>query len=94
MKISNISGTSFLRKNLNVNQLNNTTYSKHLTSPISDQVSFRNASNDDFYLSRSSGVVLKQDIKSGCQLFKKSNEDKTFLFLLTALTFLKKESSA
>ena len=38
--------------------------------------------------------VLKQDIKSGCQLFKKSNEDKTFLFLLTALTFLKKEKTS
>ena len=36
-------------------------------------------------------ICLKTRYKKWLSVVKKSNEDKTFLFLLTALTFLKKE---
>ena len=74
MKISNISGTSFLRENLNVNQFNNRTYSKLLTSPISDQVSFRKDNKEKFYLPSYSVGLLKQDIKKLIEMYDKQPE--------------------
>ena len=73
MKITNITGTSFLRKNLNVNQFNNRTYSKLLTSPICDQVSFRSSgeSNVDENIIT---LFARRDMAKLSDLYKKEPE--------------------